>query len=311
MTHTLESAEDGAGTPSTGNAPQITDAFWDEDVAGLLQVTPGFQLRGVNPDSTPGTRSDKARGLAQVDYVTRQMRHLQERLYARSWTGSPDRVLVILQAMDAAGKGGLVNHVFGSLKPYGLELTAFKAPTPEERAHDFLWRVEPHVPAPGSIGLFDRSHYEDVLVQRVHRLAPPEEIERRYGAINDFERRITDDGVRIVKVMLHISPDEQYRRLLARLEATDKHWKYSPSDTSERSRWSEYMEAFQIAIDRTHTPHAPWHVVPANSKWYARAAVQKLVLTELEQLDLGWPAAEYDVASEIARLNETRNLRWP
>lgn len=288
-----------------------TDRFWQHDVADLLRVGPGFDLRDVDPSATPGTAGNKGEGQSELDRATQHMRELQEQLYALSWTGSRDRVLVVLQAMDAAGKGGLVNHVFGGLEPYGLELTAFKAPTAQERAHDFLWRVEPHVPAPGSIGLFDRSHYEDVLVQRVHQLAPPEEIERRYGAINDFEHRITDDGVRIVKIMLHISPDEQYRRLAARLDTPHKLWKYSPSDTSERSRWSDYMEAFQIAIDRTNTPHAPWHVVPANEKWYARVAVQRIVLMELEKLNLHWPAAEYDVSEEISRLNATRELRWP
>lgn len=311
MTHTLENTAVAAAGSSTGEASHTTDTFWEGAVGDLLRVRSGFCLRDVNPSATPGTRSDEASGLAQVDHATHEMRHLQERLFARSWSGSRDRVLVILQAMDAAGKGGLVNHVFGGLEPYGLELTAFKAPTAEEKAHDFLWRIEPHVPAPGSIGLFDRSHYEDVLVQRVHQLAPPEEIERRYGAINDFERRITDDGVRVVKVMLHISPDEQYRRLSARLDNPHKFWKYSPSDTNERALWSEYMEAFQIAIDRTNTSHAPWHVVPANSKWYARVAVQRIVLNELEKLDLDWPAAEYDVSNEIARLNATRDLRWP
>lgn len=311
MTHILGNDSELSRTRGTLKARSIDHEFWHEDVGELLRVRDGFQLRGVDPYATPGTESDEVSGLAEVDHVTHQMRHLQERLYARSCAGSQDRVLVVLQAMDAAGKGGLVNHVFGGLEPYGLELTAFKAPTEEERAHDFLWRVEPHVPAPGSIGLFDRSHYEDVLVQRVHRYAPPEEIERRYTAINDFERRMADDGVRIIKIMLHISPEEQFRRLAARLDTPHKYWKYSPSDTSERSFWNEHMTAFQIAIERTNKPHAPWHVVPANEKWYARAAVQRIVLTELEKLELTWPQAEYDVAHEIKRLDATRELRWP
>lgn len=285
--------------------------YWKQDVTEALRVGSGFDLREVDPSATPGTNGKSAAGVQELKRATEQMRELQKQLYAMSWVGSSARVLVVLQAMDAAGKGGLVSNVFGGLEPYGLELAAFKAPTAEEREHDFLWRIEPRVPAPGSIGLFDRSHYEDVLVQRVHQMAPPAEIERRYDAINDFERRITEDGVRIVKIMLHISPEEQYDRLAARLHTPQKHWKFSPGDTSERVLWGEYMEAFQIAIDRTNTSYAPWYVVPANEKWYARVAVQRIVIDELEKLDLHWPDAVYDVAEETARLEATRKLSWP
>lgn len=285
--------------------------FWTEDVTELLRVGPGFRLRDVDPAATPGTDGGKRDGVAELARSAQQLRGLQEKLFAQSRLGAKDRLLVVLQAMDAAGKGGIVNHVFSLLEPYGLALTAFKPPTEEEREHDFLWRVEPRVPGPGVIGLFDRSHYEDVLIQRVRGLAPPEEIERRYGAIVDFERRISDDGVRVVKIMLHISPEEQAERLLARLDDPEKHWKYNTGDIEERRHWAAYMEAFRVAIDRTAAPHAPWFVVPANAKWYARAAVQRIVISELQRMDPQWPESDFDVAAERTRVERTLGLRWP
>lgn len=285
--------------------------FWTGDVTELLRVREGFSLRGIDPDATPGTTASKHDGATELARAAQPLRELQEKLFARSWAGSQDRVLVVLQAMDAAGKGGVVNHVFGALEPYGLALAAFKAPTDEERAHDFLWRVEPRVPGPGVIGLFDRSHYEDVLIHKVHALASDVEIERRYGAINEFEQRIASDGVHIIKIMLHISPEEQIDRLVSRLDAPEKHWKFSPGDTTERVHWPAYMAAFQTAIDRTNTAHAPWFVVPANAKWYARVAVQRIVTNELERLGLHWPDGGFDAAAERARLEATRGLQRP
>lgn len=289
----------------------MANEFWDDNVADLLRVREGFDLSAIDPGSTPGTSAKKKASQAELAAAARELRKLQERLFAQSRAGAPERVLVVLQAMDAAGKGGIVNHVFGGLEPHGLELTAFKSPTVEERAHDFLWRIEPRVPGPGVIGLFDRSHYEDVLIQRVRAFAPPEEIERRYGAITEFERRIADTGVRLVKIMLHVSPEEQATRLADRLADPSKHWKYNPGDIDERKLWPTYMEAFQLAIERTAAPHAPWFVVPANAKWYARAAVQRIVIGELAGLDPQWPAADFDVAEEQARLAATAGMRWP
>lgn len=288
--------------------------FWKEDaadIASLLRVGADFRLSDVDPDATPGTKADREDGEKELARSAQEFRELQEKLYAQSKAGSNERMLVVLQAMDAAGKGGIVNYVFAQIEPYGLALSSFKAPTPEERAHDFLWRVEPRVPAAGVIGVFDRSHYEDVLIQKVRAFAPPEEIERRYGAIVDFERRLADDGVRIVKIMLHVSPQEQAARLLARLDNPEKHWKYNPGDVDERLLWPEYMEAFQIAIERTNAEHALWYVVPANAKWYARVAVQRIVISELSQMSLAWPAGDFDVATERARVVESEGLRWP
>ncbi|MCI1675902.1 MAG: polyphosphate kinase 2 family protein [Ancrocorticia sp.] len=289
----------------------MATGFWKDNPAELLRVRKGFDLRTVDPDATPGTKKGREAGEDELEESAQELRELQEKLYAQSKVGGQLRMLVVLQAMDAAGKGGIVNHVFSHVEPYGLALTSFKAPTAEERAHDFLWRIEPHVPGPGMIGVFDRSHYEDVLIQRVRSFAPPGEIERRYGAISDFEKRIWDKGVKIVKIMLHISPQEQEKRLLARLDNPEKHWKYNTGDLNERLLWPAYMDAFQIAIERTHTEFAPWFVVPANAKWYARAAVQRIVISELSAMDLQWPVGDFDVERERQRVAQSADLRWP
>ncbi|HET6300935.1 polyphosphate kinase 2 family protein [Microbacterium sp.] len=280
--------------------------YWDADAREILRVGEGFVLTGVDPDATPGYSGDKEQSAEDLAAGAEELSELQERLYAQSRVDATDAsVLLVLQAMDSAGKGGIIRHVVGSVDPQGIALTSFKKPTPEELAHDFLWRVEKRVPEPGFIGVFDRSHYEDVLIGRVRELAPPEEIERRYGAINDFEKRLTDAGTRIIKVMLHISYEEQRERLMERLDRADKHWKYNPGDVDERALWPHYMSAYQTVLERTSTEYAPWHVVPANRKWYARLAVQALLLEALEDIDPQWPAATFDIAEEKKRLAAT------
>lgn len=276
---------------------------WTGDAAELLRVDEGFILADVDPGATPGYGSNKTDAAEDLAAGAMELEEYQERLFAQSrTTDAPDSVLLVLQAMDTAGKGGIVRHVVGSADPQGVAIAAFKKPTPEELAHDFLWRIEKRLPQPGMIGVFDRSHYEDVLIGRVRSLAPADEIERRYGAINDFERRLADAGVRIVKVMLHISADEQKARLTERLDRPDKHWKYNPGDVDERALWPRYMEAYQTVFERTSTETAPWYVVPANRKWYARLAVQHLLLEALEEIDPQWPPADFDVESERKRL---------
>ncbi|WP_454167340.1 polyphosphate kinase 2 family protein [Microbacterium lacticum] len=276
---------------------------WTGDPADLLRADEGFRLADVDPDAKPGYTEGKSRGQEDLSAGADELDDLQERLYAQSRVddGSP-AVLLVLQGMDTAGKGGIVRHVIGAVDPQGVSLAAFKKPTPEELAHDFLWRVEKRVPEPGFIGVFDRSHYEDVLIGRVRHLADDAEIERRYGAINAFEKGLVDRGIRIVKVMLHISSDEQKARLAERLDRPDKYWKYNPADVDERALWPQYMDAYQTVFDRTSTPDAPWFVVPADRKWYARLAVQALLLDALEEIDPQWPAADFDVAVEKARL---------
>lgn len=276
---------------------------WTSPPTSLLQVGESFHLDDVDPGSTPGFDGGRKAGEKLLNERREHLSELQERLFAQSrGSDAQDAVLLVLQAMDSAGKGGIVRHVVGGVDPQGVELAAFKAPTDEERAHDFLWRVEKRLPAPGFIGVFDRSHYEDVLIGRVRALATPDEIERRYDAIVDFERQVAHSGTRIIKVMLHISPDEQKERLMERLDRPDKHWKYNPGDVDERALWADYMTAYQTVFERTASAEAPWYVVPANSKWYARLAVQELLISALEDIDPQWPVADFDVEAEKKRL---------
>ncbi|WP_194396422.1 PPK2 family polyphosphate kinase [Microbacterium atlanticum] len=276
---------------------------WSGDVAELLRAGDDFVLADVDTRATPGYGEDKDQAAEDLAAGAAELDEYQERLFARSRVDATNAaVLLVLQAMDSAGKGGIIRHVVGSVDPQGVALTAFKKPTPEELEHDFLWRVERRLPEPGYIGVFDRSHYEDVLIGRVRSLAPPDEIERRYGAINEFEQRVADSGTRIVKVMLHISHGEQRDRLMERLERPDKHWKYNPGDVDERELWPKYMAAYQTVFERTSTDHAPWYVVPADRKWYARLAVQHLLLEALEDIDPQWPLATFDVEAEKKRL---------
>ncbi|MGO4689914.1 PPK2 family polyphosphate kinase [Glaciibacter sp. 2TAF33] len=268
----------------------------------LLRVKKGFQLAGVDTGSTPGFLGKKKDSTGALDEGAGVFSHLQEMFYANSRDGDPRKILLVLQAMDTAGKGGIVRHVVGSVDPQGIQYTSFKAPTKAELTHDFLWRIRRHAPRNGMIGVFDRSHYEDVLIARVRSLAPAAEIEKRYDQINQFEQELADDSTTIVKVMLHISSDEQKSRLAERLARPDKYWKYNPGDVDERMRWDGYQEAYQVAIDRTSTGAAPWFVVPADHKWYARLAVQHLLIDALQRMHLDWPAATFDVAAEQARL---------
>ncbi|MXS74395.1 phosphate--nucleotide phosphotransferase [Microbacterium sp. CSI-V] len=279
---------------------------WTTPAAVALNVAPGFRLADVDSRSTPGYDGDKDQGKADLDAGVAPLADLQERLFAQSVAGTATgSVLLVLQAMDTAGKGGIVKHVVGAVDPQGVELASFKKPTAEELSHDFLWRIRKRLPDAGRLGVFDRSHYEDVLIGRVRSLAPADEIERRYGAIVAFEAEAAELGIRVVKVMLHISKDEQRERLASRLDRPDKHWKYNPSDVDERALWDEYMDAYQVALERTSTPLAPWHVVPADRKWYARLAVQRLLIDALADIDPQWPAADYDVATEKQRLAES------
>jgi PPK2 family polyphosphate:nucleotide phosphotransferase len=280
-------------------------AYWTEDPVELLRAYPGFRLSEARTDLHPGFEGGKAEGEAALADTAETLAELQELLYANGRAaGDRRRVLLVLQGMDTAGKGGVIKHVVGSVDPQGVQLAAFKAPTTEELAHDFLWRIRRQAPAAGMIGVFDRSHYEDVLIGRVRQLASAHELEQRYAAITEFEDELVTDGVSIVKVMLHVSYDEQKARLLKRLDRPDKHWKFTPGDIDEREHWPAYQDAYQTAIERTTSVRAPWYVVPADRKWYARLAVARLLIAALEDMRLDWPPADFDVAAERARLIE-------
>ena len=262
-------------------------------------------LAAIDPDATPGFKGGKDQAAAELVANGAELGELQERLFAESKFGGTRNVLLVLQAMDTAGKGGIVRHVVGGVDPQGVRIFAFKAPTEEEKRHDFLWRVRNQLPPSGVIGVFDRSHYESVLIHRVRSLSTPEEIEERYGLIVEFERELVASGTIIIKVMLHISSEEQKVRLQDRLDRADKHWKYNPGDVDERMLWPAYQEAYELAIARTATADAPWHVIPANKKWHARWRVQQLLLDALRGLDPQWPKASYDVEAEKLRLAAT------
>jgi PPK2 family polyphosphate:nucleotide phosphotransferase len=265
----------------------------------------GFVLADRDPRSTPGYDRGKAAGIKLMAGSVPELDDLQERLYAEATAGGTAALLLVVQGMDTSGKGGIMRHVVGSVDPQGVRYIAFKAPTSDELAHPFLWRVRNALPHPGQIGVFDRSQYEDVLIARVHDLVPPSTWRRRYSQINTFEQTVAQAGTTIVKVMLHISRDEQKARLSTRLEMPEKHWKYNPADVDERERWAAYQEAYQVAISRCSTDAAPWFVVPADRKWYARLAVQQLVLEHLRTMAPMWPTATFDVEAERLRLAST------
>ncbi len=274
------------------------------ELRDVLSTTGPIDLAGIDARSTPAFDGDKAAGKAALAGLVPELAELQEKLYAGGRTGTTSRkVLLVLQGMDTSGKGGTVRTVAGLVDPQGLLLSSFGRPTAEELTHDFLWRIEPRLPEPGHIGVFDRSHYEDVLIGRVRGLAPPEEIERRYAAIVDFEQRFVDGGGVLLKCLLHVDRDVQAERLRARLNDPTKYWKYDPSDLDERARWDDYRTAYEVVLDRTSTPSAPWFVVPAGLKWYRNWAVATLLLEALRSLELDWPRADFDPATELARLD--------
>ena len=227
---------------------------------------------------------------------------LQERFYAEATAGGRRALLLVLQGMDTSGKGGVIDHVVGLVNPQGVQIAGFKKPTAEELAHDFLWRIRKQLPVPGRIGVFDRSHYEDVLVVRVDGLVPEPVWRERYPTIRRFEAELVAAGTTVVKCMLHISPGEQAERLLARLDDPDKRWKYNPADLDARAKWPAYQQAYADALRETDTDDAPWYVIPADRKWYRNWAITSLLVETLEALDPQFPVTDLDVPAERARV---------
>lgn len=272
-------------------------------LSSQLSVTGHVDLWGFDSRATTGFIGKKADAQEALAALGDELSDLQEKLFAvgRSGAGTT-RVLVVLQGMDTSGKGGVVRHVAGLVDPQGLSITSFKKPTPDELAHDFLWRIENALPAAGMIGIFDRSQYEDVLIGKVRQLVGEKEIARRYAAINEFEQAFTDSGGVIVKCFLHITADDQKERLAARLDDPTKYWKYNSGDLDERALWNEYQVAYAVALERCSTKTAPWYLVPSGRKWYRNWAVATLLLEQLRALELEWPAADVDIEAEKARL---------
>jgi PPK2 family polyphosphate:nucleotide phosphotransferase len=264
-------------------------------VRDALRLPPGpVDLRQHDPRGKPVPRRKRD--------PTEEARELQERLWAEATAGGRRSVLLVLQGMDTSGKGGVTEHVVGDFGPIGVQYTAFKKPTDEERAHDFLWRIRSRLPAPGVIGVFDRSHYEDVLIVRVHDLVPEHEWRSRYELINEFERQLVESGTTVLKCFLHIGYETQRKRLLARLDDPDKHWKFNEADIDERRYWSKYQEAYAEALERCNTDHAPWYLVPSDRKKYRNWLVGELLLETLEELDPQYPHPDLDIAALKARL---------
>ena len=279
---------------------------WTHEPHDVLVFAPGQILADIDTGSTPGFTGSKRDAAELQAERNARFAELQEVLFANCKVGDDTRsLLLVLQGMDTAGKGGIVKHVVGAANPMGIRYTAFGPPTEEERKHHYLWRIRRALPPSGHIGVFDRSHYEDVLIVRVHNLVPPEVWGTRYDEINKFEKKLVDGGMTLIKVAMFISPEEQKKRLAERLERPDKYWKYNPRDVDERKLWPAYQEAYQVMLDRTSTDYAPWHDVPSDKKWYSRLAITELLIEALESLKLSWPPPHFDVQAEKKRLAES------
>ena len=276
--------------------------LWDHNPGSALKFRAGGKVADIDTDGTPGFTGDKDGSVSLQEERNKRYAELQEMLYANSKEGDHRSVLLVLQGMDTAGKGGIVKHVVGQANPQGIRYTSFGVPTEEERAHHYLWRIRAALPPAGHIGVFDRSHYEDVLIVRVHNLVPPEVWGARYDEINAFEHELVDNGTTLVKVAMFVSLEEQKKRLAERLSRPDKYWKYNPGDIDERKLWPSYQEAYQAVLDRTSTDDAPWYVVPCDRKWYCRLAVTELLIEALKDLNLSWPPTDFDVEAEKLRV---------
>lgn len=255
-----------------------------------LKVKPDTKLDLSNhdPSATPSFDGDKKQGQARLKVLNARLEELQDLL----WAEGKNRVLFVIQAMDAGGKDGTIRHVFDGVNPSGVKVASFKKPSSKELAHDYLWRAHSQVPGDGELTIFNRSHYEDVLVVRVLELVPKKRWERRYKHIVDFEQMLVDEGTTIIKIFLHISKDEQKERLQARLDEPEKNWKFEIGDLESRSHWDAYHDAFEEALARTSTEESPWYIIPANRKWYRNIAVSEIMIQTLEGLNMKFPDAE-------------------
>jgi len=269
------------------------------DIPDALRIKPGSRPKLSDSDADRSFGWDKDKATAATTENLTRLEELQYKMYADGRFA----MLLALQAIDGGGKDSTIRRVFGAFNPQGCTVTAFKGPSAEELRHDYLWRIHKHAPPRGEIAVFNRSHYEDVLIVRVHDLVPPDVWGKRYEIINDFEKRLVADGTTIIKVAMFVSLDEQKKRLAKRLERPDKYWKYNPADVDERLLWPKYQEAYQAMLERTSTEYAPWHVIPCDRKWYSRLAITELLIEALERLDLSWPPASFDVEAEKKRLN--------
>ncbi|MBD3377483.1 polyphosphate kinase 2 family protein [candidate division KSB1 bacterium] len=264
------------------------------------RVKPGQQinLTDYDPDDKSVFDLNKKTGKKKLKDVNKELETLQETLYAEN----KHKILIILQAMDTGGKDGTIRHVFEGVNPQGVRVASFKKPTEIELSHDYLWRIHHHTPAKGEIVIFNRSHYEDVLVVRVHELVDPKVWQRRFEHINAFEQLLADEGTTILKFFLHIDQKEQKERLLARLQEPDKRWKFNPNDLAERKYWNDYMRAYTDVLNKTSTEWAPWVIVPANRKWYRNLVSGTTIVDTLKKLNIQTPSFKEDVQGWIDKV---------
>jgi PPK2 family polyphosphate:nucleotide phosphotransferase len=260
-------------------------------------VKPGekVNLKKFNPDDKSYFKGDKEESRAELRKINARLEELQEMLYAEQ----KHKILVVLQAMDSGGKDGTIRHVFDGVNPQGVKVASFKVPTKEELAHDYLWRVHKFTPGKGEIAIFNRSHYEDVLVVRVHDLVPKTVWRRRFKHIRDFERILADEGTTILKFFLHIDLDEQKERFQARLDTPHKRWKFRLGDLEERKLWDNYQRAYEEAIGKTSTEWAPWYIIPANRKWYRNLIISRIIVEAMESLNMSYPQPEEDLEGVV------------
>ena len=260
-------------------------------------VKPGSKvdLSKYDPSDTSPYKGGKKDAKKDLKDLNKELETLQEMLFAEH----KHKMLIVLQGMDTSGKDGTIRHVFEGVNPQGVKVASFKVPTPIELDHDYLWRVHARVPGRGEIVIFNRSHYEDVLVVRVHNLVPEKVWSKRYEQISEFEEILAEEGTTILKFFLHISPQEQKERLLARLQDPSKHWKYNPGDLKERQLWGEYTQAYEEALSKTSTDYAPWYVIPADKKWYRNWVIASILVETLKGLKMDYPKPDYDVEAAL------------
>ena len=290
------------GTKASEKKSKLKSSSGPDAVRALVRVGPAFDLRKVSADKLPGAPKNSSDARKQIEALEEETTQWHERLWAESKGGAARSLLLVFQGMDTSGKGGAGKAVDRLIDPLGFSIVSFGPPTKEEKAHPYIWRYAQQTPERGRIRMFDRSHYESVLIERVRNLAPKKEWSKRYGEINEWEKSLVDGGTRVVKFMLHISKDEQKVRLGERLADPTKYWKYNPGDVDERALWDDYMDAYQDALVKCSTDHAPWHVIPADQKWLRDWLISQILVETMREMNPQYPAATFDVELEKKRV---------
>jgi PPK2 family polyphosphate:nucleotide phosphotransferase len=265
----------------------------EEKIMDSYRIVPGkkVSLKDFDPDDISDWKNKKDKAQEELMHLCEEIGELQEVLYA----SHKQKVLIVFQAMDTGGKDGVIRSVFSGVNPQGVHVVSYKVPSTIELDHDYLWRVHRNVPGKGQMTIFNRSHYEDVLVVRVHNLVPKDIWRKRYGHIRDFEKMLVDEGVTIFKFFLHISKEEQRERLMERIDIPKKQWKFNPGDLEERKLWDDYMQAYEDVLEQTSTDYAPWYVIPANRNWYRNLIVANIIAKHLRGLEMEYPRAVEDI----------------